>query len=54
MAANFSVPIRWYSAAVQLPSAIMRVRCMMVSQEASESRAIIRGIEKGEYFIPLT
>jgi hypothetical protein len=42
-AATFSAAMRRYSAAVQVPWAIIRVRRKIVSQDATVSRAIIIG-----------
>jgi hypothetical protein len=42
-AAIFSSTMREYSARVQVPSAIIRLRRAIVSQEAKASSAIIKG-----------
>jgi hypothetical protein len=44
-AAAFSAAMRRYSAAVQVPWAIIRVRRNIVSQDATVSRAIVIGRE---------
>jgi hypothetical protein len=43
IAVAFSAATRRYSAAVHVPSAIIAVRRMMVSQDASVSRVIVIG-----------
>lgn len=43
----FSSIIRWYSARVQVPDAIIQVRCAMVSHDASVSSVSIRGSGTG-------
>ena len=43
IAAAFSSPMRQYSAGVQAPSAINRLRLITVSQDAAARRAIVVG-----------
>jgi hypothetical protein len=43
IAAAFSMTMRWYSAALQVPCAIMKVRRQTVSQDANVNWAIIVG-----------
>ncbi len=43
IAAIFSAVMRWYSAALQVPFAIMTERWKIVSQEAVPSRAMLSG-----------
>ena len=45
-AAAFSIIIRWYSAGVQAPRAIIAVRRAIVSHEAIANSAIIIGSER--------
>jgi hypothetical protein len=47
-AAAFSIAIRWYSTAEQVPCAIITERWKIVSQDAAVSRAIMMGRAKGE------
>jgi hypothetical protein len=47
-ASAFSIAMRWYSAAEQVPSDIITVRWNIVSQDAAVSRAIMIGRAKGE------
>jgi hypothetical protein len=54
MAAAFSMTIRWYSAALQVPCAIIRLRRYMVSHDASVSWVIMAGRFRLRRFVILS